>query len=57
MWMKTPNTILSNHDFVNGCGEFIIDLRFSIFFKISLQFRDDKLDHVVDGQECGRAGH
>jgi hypothetical protein len=22
MWMKTPNTILSNRDFVNGCGEF-----------------------------------
>ena len=99
MWMKTPNTILSNHDFVNGCGEFVetagdgafrrdYELLFSFiqrvaarheascgkraqsaavrpqvmvtpqsFSDISLQFRDDKLDRVVDGEECGWAGH
>ena len=26
--MKTPNTILSNRGFVNGCGEFVKAVRF-----------------------------
>src|SRR5215510_3412209 len=28
MWMKTTNTILSNRDFVNGCGEFVTTVQY-----------------------------